>query len=127
MIRVHKKARSKLFNPRESPHPTIPEHALKDERRTLRIDVRDSEDWKDHKDNWRTGNDEIAFKGPKWTGRTVFEKRTREQYLSAPSIHTCSLTTILVGQRFFIGRISSAGGRVGHVNHKKEKGAGNKE
>ena len=91
VIRVHNKPRSNLFIPKESSHPTIQEHMLKDERKTLRVNVRDEDDWKEHKDNWRTGNNRIPFKGPKWTGRTIFMKRTRKQYLSAPSINICNI------------------------------------
>ena len=43
VIRVHNKPRSTLFNPKESPHPTIREFMSKDERRTLRVDVRDED------------------------------------------------------------------------------------
>ena len=108
VIRVHNKPRSNLFSPKESSHPTIQEHMLKDERRTLRVNVRDEDDWKDHKDNWRTGNDRIPFKGPKWTGRTIFMKRTRKQYLSAPSVNACNLGAIPLKEMFFVGYVSSA-------------------
>ena len=94
VIRVHNRPRSTLFVPKESSHPTIQEYMLKDERKTLRVNVRDEDDWKEHKDNWRTGSNRIPFKGPKWTGRTIFVKRTRKQYLSAPSVNMCNLRTI---------------------------------
>ena len=80
---------------------------LKDERKTLRVNVRDEDDWKEHKDNWRTGNNRIPFKGPKWTGRTIFTQRTRKQYLSAPSINTCNLGTIPLKEMFFVGYVST--------------------
>ena len=70
--------------------------------------MKGEDDWKDHKDNWRTGNNKIAFKGPKWTGRTIFMKRTRKQYLSAPSVNACSMGTIPLKEMFFVGHISSA-------------------
>lgn len=59
IVRVHK-LRSKLFDPKDSPHPTIPEHALKDERKTLSASITGKDDeWKEHIDNWRTGMDTI--------------------------------------------------------------------
>ena len=132
VIRVHNEPRSDLFNPRELSHPTIQGHMLKDERRTFRVDVRDEDDWKDHKDNWRTGNDKIAYKGPKWTGRTIFTRRTGKQYLSAPSVHSCNLATIPLKEMFFIGHISSPitkGRGVGSVTLiiRRKNGTGNKE
>ena len=78
VIRVHNKPRSNLFVPKESSHPTIQEYMLKDERKTLRVNVKDEDDWKERKDNWRTGNNRIPFKGPKWTGRTIFVKKNQE-------------------------------------------------
>ena len=38
VVRVHNKKRSKLFDPRETPHPTI-QDMLKDERKTLRTNT----------------------------------------------------------------------------------------
>ena len=105
---------------------------LKDERRTLRVNVRDEDDWKDHKDNWRTGNDRIPFKGPKWTGRTIFMKRTRKQYLSVPSVNACNLGTIPLKEMFFVGYVSSAisegrGVRSVTLIIERKNGIGNKE
>ena len=74
IVRVHNKRRSKLFDPREAPHPTIQEHMLKDERKTMRTNAGNSEEWKEHTDNWRIDNNHINNNGFKWTGRTVFEK-----------------------------------------------------
>ena len=108
VIRVHNKPRSNLFIPKESSHPTIQEYMLKDERRTLRVNVRDEDDWKERKDNWRTGENRIPFKGPKWTGRTIFTRRTRKQYLSAPSTSMYNLRTIPLREMFFVGHISTA-------------------
>ena len=132
VIRVHNKPRSNLFSPKESSHPTIQEHMLKDERKTLRVNVRDEDDWKDYKDNWRTGNDRIPFKGPKWTGRTIFIKRTRKQYLSAPSVNACNLGTIPLKEMFFVGYVSSAvsegrGVRSVTLIIERKNGIGNKE
>ena len=132
VIRVHNKPRSNLFIPKESSHPTIQEHMLKDERKTLRVNVRDEDDWKEHKDNWRTGNNRIPFKGPKWTGRTIFMKRTRKQYLSAPSINMCNLGTIPLKEMFFVGYVSTAisegrGVRSVTLIIERKNGIGNKE
>jgi len=44
IVRVHNKLRSKLFDPKESPHPVIPEHAFKDERKTLRTSISGRDD-----------------------------------------------------------------------------------
>ena len=44
IVRVHNKLRSKLFDPKESPHPAIPEHAFKDERKTLRTSISGRDD-----------------------------------------------------------------------------------
>ena len=82
--------------------------------------------------NWRKGNDKIAFKGPKWTGRTIFMKRTRKQYLSAPSVNACSLGTIPLKEMFFVGHISSAisegrGVRSVTLIIERKNGIGNKE
>ena len=85
VVRVHNKRRSKLFTPKESPHPTIPEHMFKDMRKTLIVNERNDEESKEHDDNWRIDGNEINNNGIRWIGRTVFEKRTRKQYLSAPS------------------------------------------
>ena len=108
IVRVHNKPRSKLFDPRESPHPTIPEHAFKDERKTLRTNItEDNEEWKEHVDNWRTGMNAIKTNGFKWKGRTIFQKRSRRQYLLAPSIKTQTVTTIPLAKMFIVGYISS--------------------
>ena len=89
IVRVHNKPRSKLFDPKESPHPTIPEHALKDDRKTIRTSVTGKdEEWREHVDNWRTGMNTVNTKGLKWKGRTIFQRRSRKQYLLAPSINT---------------------------------------
>ena len=105
---------------------------LKDERKTLRVDVRDEDDWKEHKDNWRTGNNRIPFKGPKWTGRTVFVKRIRKQYLSAPSVNMCNLRTIPLKEMFFVGYVSTAisegrGVRSVTLIIERKNGIGNRE
>lgn len=47
VVRVHNQKRYRPFIPRESPRPTIPEHILKDERRTSRVDISDEDEWKD--------------------------------------------------------------------------------
>ena len=108
IVRVHNKLRSKLFDPSESPHPTIPEHALKDERKTLRTSITGRNDeWKAHTDNWRTGMDTINIKGLEWKGRTVFQRRSRKQYLSAPSIKSQNVGTIPLRKMFVTGHISS--------------------
>lgn len=105
-MRVHNKKRSKLFTPKES-HPTIPEHMFKDVRKTLRINGTDEEELKEHEDNWRIDGNEINNNGFKWTGRTVFEKRSREQYLSAPSPTAGNMITIPLEDMFIVGHISS--------------------
>ena len=132
VIRVHNKPRSNLFIPKESSHPTIQEHMLKDERKTLRVNVRDEDDWKEHKDNWRTGCNRIPFKGPKWTGRTIFTKRTRKQYLSAPSVNMCNLGAIPLKEMFFVGYVSTAfsegrGVRSVTLIIERKNGIGNRE
>ena len=108
VVRVHNKKRSKLFDPRENPHPTIKEHMLKDERKTLRTSKGGNEEWKEHTDNWRIDTNHINSNGFKWTGRTVFERRSRKQYLSAPSPNAGNVTTIPLKDMFVVGFISSA-------------------
>ena len=108
IVRVHNKPRSKLFDPKESPHPTIPEHAFKDERKTLRTSItEDNDEWKEHVDNWRTGMNVIKTSGFKWKGRTIFQKRSRKKYLLAPSINTQTVATIPLAKMFIVGYISS--------------------
>ena len=108
IVRVHNKPRSKLFDPRESPHPTIPEHAFKDERKTFRTNIaEENNEWKEHVDNWRTGMNVIKTSGIKWKGRTMFQKRSRKQYLLAPSINTQTVATIPLANMFIVGYISS--------------------
>ena len=108
VVRVHNKKRSKLFDPRENPHPTIKEHMLKDERKTLRTSKGGNEEWKEHTDNWRIDTNHINSNGFKWTGRTVFERRNRKQYLSAPSPNAGNVATIPLKDMFVVGFISSA-------------------
>ncbi len=92
IVEVHMKKRTKLFDPRESPHPDFPEHMFKDKQRTLRVQVDRSleikgEEWNDRTDNWRIGGmSKENHERIEWAGRTVFEKRTRKLYLSAPSV-----------------------------------------
>ena len=108
VVRVHNKRRSKLFDPRESPHPTIKEHMLKDERKTLRTSKGGNEEWKERIDNWRIDTNHINSNGFQWTGRTVFERRSRKQYLSAPSPNAGNVATIPLKDMFVVGFISSA-------------------
>ena len=107
VVRVHNKKRNKLFLPKESPHPTIPEHMFKDSRVTLRINGKEGEESKEHKDNWRIDGNDINNNGIKWTGRTVFEKRSREQYLSAPSPTAGNMSAIPLKDMFVAGHVSS--------------------
>ena len=131
IVRVHNKLRSKLFDPRESPHPTIPEHALKDERKTFRTSITGRDDeWKEHNDNWRTGMNTINIKGLKWKGRTVFQRRSRKQYLSAPSIKSQNVGTIPLRNMFITGHISSTidkGRGVGTVTLIMKRSSGRSE
>ena len=80
LVRVHKKVRTKFFDPREKPHPKIPVHMLQDERRTMRVEPNSNEEsdgglrldedgWNYHTDNWRTGGCKIHNDEP-WVGRT---------------------------------------------------------
>ena len=111
-LRVHVKKRTKLFDPRESPHPNFPEHMLKDERRTLRIETgkkeqRGEEGWDDQTDNWRIGGlEKRNQEGIQWTRRTVFTRRKRERYLAAPSIGQKTIKRIPVDEIFIAGHIS---------------------
>lgn len=75
VVRVHNKKRSKLFDPKESPNPTIPEHMLKDESRTMRVSLNDEDAWKHYSDNWRiANNNHVNSKGLKWTRKAIFQK-----------------------------------------------------
>lgn len=110
VVRVHNKKRSKLFDPKESPNPTIPEHMLKDESRTMRVSLNDEDAWKDYSDNWRiANNNHVNSKGLKWTRRTIFQKRWRKQYLSAPSPSPSNMSTVPLKEMFVAGHISSIG------------------
>ena len=109
LVRVHNKPRSKLFVPNEAPHPTISNELLKDERRTIRTSVEgdNNEEWKDKCDNWRIeGGKKEGNKGLKWTGRTVFSKRKRQNYVSAPSIGKGNIKTIPLKDMFFVGQVT---------------------
>ena len=125
LIRVHKKERTKFFDPREKPHPKVPEHMLQDERTTMRVDPDSNEEsdggwrldedgWNCHTDNWRTGGCKIHNDEP-WVGRTVFKRRKREKYLSAPS--ECSETIKLIRKNdlFVAGHVSCVGKKGGGV------------
>ena len=46
-------------------------------------------------------------KGLKWKGRTIFQRRSRKQYLSAPSIRSQNVGTIPLRNMFIAGHISS--------------------
>ena len=129
LIRVHKKERTKFFDPREKPHSKVPEHMLQDERTTMRVDPNSNEEsdggwrldedgWNCHTDNWRTGgckihNDEL------WLGRTMFKRRKREKYLSAPSVCSETINLIPKNDLFVAGHVScvgKTGGGVGSVH-----------
>ena len=49
----------------------------------------------------------IKTNGFKWKGRTIFQKRSRKQYLLAPSIKTQTVATIPLAKMFIVGYISS--------------------
>ena len=119
LIRVHKKERTKFFDPREKPHPKIPLHMLEDERRTMRVEPNSNEEsdggwrldedgWNYHIDNWRTGGCKIHNDEP-WIGRTVFKRRKRERYLSAPSVCSETINLIPKDDLFIVGHVSCVG------------------
>ena len=129
LVRVHKKARIKFFDPRERPHPKIPVHMLQDERKTMRVDPDsneesdggwrlDEEGWNCHTDNWRTGGCKRHEDDP-WVGRTIFKRRKREEYLSAPAVSSETIKFIPKDDLFVAGHISCigrTGGGVGSVH-----------
>ena len=129
LVRVHKKARIKFFDPRERPHPKIPVHMLQDERKTMRVDPDsneesdggwrlDEEGWNCHTDNWRTGGCKRHEDDP-WVGRTIFKRRKREEYLSAPAVSSETVKFIPKDDLFVAGHISCigrTGGGVGSVH-----------
>ena len=129
LIRVHKKSRTKFFDPREKPHPKIPVYMLQDERTTMRVELDSNEEsdegwrldedgWNCHTDNWRTGGCKIHEDDP-WVGRTVFKRRKREKYLSAPSVSSETVKLIPKNDLFVAGHVSCigrVGGGVGSVH-----------
>ena len=63
----------------------------------------------------------VSTKGLTWKGRTIFQRRSRKQCLSAPSMSSQNIRTIPLRKMFVTGHIKyrreGEGGRVGHFNH----------
>ena len=93
---------------------------LQDERRTLRVEPNSNEEsdgggwrldedgWNYHVDNWRTGGCKTHNDEP-WVGRTVFKRRKRERYLSAPSVCSKTIKLIPKDDLFVVGHVSCVG------------------
>lgn len=72
----------------------------------------------------------VSTKGLTWKGRTIFQRRSRKQCLSAPSMSSQNIRTIPLRKMFITGHISSTvekGRGVGSVTLIMERNTGRVE